>query len=184
MYKKDGKSYVVKLNDFAAENGVSVRTVQKKLTAERYKTDLEGEFIRTSADGTWLTESGAEFLKSTLKSKAVGFVGNESYERKIAELERELFETQKEYTSYVKNATPLLQRASEQLALAERSGEYKERIEVLEAQNGDLSRVNEELGQKVAQAEKTAENANLELERERQRRITFKEYWQRRKNKE
>lgn len=163
MYEQDGKRYTIKLNDFADECGVSLRTVQKKLTAERYKSDLEGEFIRTGTDGTWLTEKGATFLRSTLKTKAVGYVTTDRYERRIEELEQELYKTQREYTAYVSHATPLLQKASEQLALAERSGEYKERIDALEAQNGDLRADKEELGQKVAQAEKTAQELSDEL---------------------
>lgn len=163
MYEQDGKQYTIKLNDLADEHGVSLRTVQKKLTAERYKNDLEGEFIRTASDGTWLTKAGAEFIAGTFKTRAVGYVTTDRYERRIAELEQELYKTQREYTAYVSHATPLLQKASEQLALAERSGEYKERIDALETQNAVLSHDNEELGQKIAETTKTAQKASQEL---------------------
>ena len=163
MYEQDGKRYTVKLNDFADECGVSVRTVQKKLTADRYKSKLEGEFLRTGSDGTWLTEEGASFLRGTLKTKAVGFVSNERYEREIADLKRDLYETQKEYTAYVKNAAPLLLKASEQIALAERAGEYKEQIDALEAQNGEISADRDEWKGRASKAEKTAQEAAEKL---------------------
>lgn len=181
MYEVNGKQYIIKLNEFADEQGVSVRTVQKKLNSERYQEQLEGEFLRTATDGTWLSAEAAEFLKGTFRTQAVGFVSNSTYERQIADLKQEKFEIQQKFTDYVAQVTPLLQKASEQLALAEASEQNKQRAETLEAQNDDLRAEIKRLEELVARERETAEKASDELSGERQRRISFKEYWSRRK---
>ena len=188
MYEVNGKQYIIKLNEFADEQGVSVRTVQKKLTAGRYQKQLEGEFLRTATDGTWLSAEAAEFLKGTFRTQAVGFISDSTYERQIAELKEALgaekekrYEDQQKFTDYMAQVTPLLQKANEQLALAEASEQNKQRAEALEAQNGDLRAEIKRLEELVAQERETAEKASDELSDERQRRISFKEFWSRRK---
>lgn len=170
MYEANGKQYIIKLNEFADEQGVSVRTVQKKLTAGRYQKQLEGEFLRTATDGTWLSAEAAEFLKSTFRTQAVGFVSDSTYERQISELKEELiaekekrYEDQQKFTDYMAQVTPLLQKASEQLALAEASEENKQRAEALEAQNGDLRAEIKRLEELVARERKTTQEAYEEF---------------------
>ena len=170
MYEANGKQYIIKLNEFADEQGVSVRTVQKKLTAGRYQKQLEGEFLRTATDGTWLSAEAAEFLKSTFRTQSVGFVTDSTYERQISELKEELiaekekrYEDQQKFKDYMAQVTPLLQKASEQLALAEASEQNKQRAEALEAQNDDLRAEIKRLEELVAQERKTAQEASEEL---------------------
>lgn len=202
MYEVNGKQYVIKLNDFAEMQGVSVRTIQKKLTASRYQEQLEGEFIRTASDGTWLSEEAVEFLKSTFRTQSVGFVSDTVYEKQIAELKQEKFEIQQKFTDYVAQVTPLLQKASEQLALAEASEQNRQRADALEAQIADLSLKMDEKDKHLQEVQKTAQTVQdeltaakeqlsverklsdslkLELETEKNKKMSFRDWWKNRR---
>lgn len=132
---------MIKLQDFAKQQGVTDRAVQKHLN--KYAEELEGLYQRKGPNGTWLTDEACEILRSKMKQAPVTIITPTEQEgdllNQIRVLEQELYRTQKEYTAYVSYNTPLLQKASEQLALAERAGEYKERIGELEIQNADLN---------------------------------------------
>lgn len=175
MYEANGKQYIIKLNEFADEQGVSVRTVQKKLTAGRYQQQLEGEFLRTATDGTWLSAEAAEFLKGTFRTQAVGFVSDSTYERQIAELKEALYtekekryEDQQKFTDYVAQVTPLLQKASEQLALAEASEQNKKQAEQMQTENDNLRAEIDRLKGLLVREQKTAQEASEELTAQRE----------------
>lgn len=156
MYEQDGKNYVIKLNDFAAENGVSLRTVQKKLITERYRNALEGEFIRTSSNGTWITENAATFLKTTLKSKAVGYISTEHYEQELEEARIKIEKLQ----------DTLLDIQQRYIELTEENANLKiemSKTALLEAENCDLRALNDKKGKELNKVENELKTANLEL---------------------
>lgn len=165
---------MIKLQDFAKQQGVTDRAIQKHL--KTYAEELEGLYQRKGPNGTWLTDEACEILRSKMKQAPVtvfeASAQEEALRNQIQKLERELFDAQKKYTAYVENATPLLLKASEQIALAERAGEYKEQVDALKAQNAVLSADNakkdkslEELGAKLKGASEELTKAE---EKERQ----------------
>lgn len=142
--------------------------MQRKLNAPKYKEELEGEFLRTSLDGTWLTQKAVDFLTSTLQpatQQRIVTVNAEAYEREIEALKQQLFDVQSKYTEYVATTSPLLIKASEQIALAEHSAENKEKAERLQAQNADLSAEIQQKDELLLEAEKKAQELSEELER-------------------
>ena len=174
---------MIKLQDFAKQQGVTDRAIQKHL--KTYAAELEGLYQRKGPNGTWLTDEACEILRSKMKQAPVTvFEASEQEEalrNQIKRLERELFETQREYTAYVKTATPLLEKASAQLALAERAGEYKKQIDDLEAQNADLSTERDKAIQEASEAKKTAQEASDELQEANKKIEQMKNasFWQR-----
>lgn len=157
---------MIKLQDFAKQQGVTDRAIQKHL--KTYAEELEGLYQRKGPNGTWLTDEACEILRSKMKQAPITVITPSEQEEdlrdRIRDLEHKLFETQQKFTDYVSSATPLLQKASEQVALAERAEEYKERIGTLEAQNRFLSVEKEEASAKATEAEKNAEKAYQELQ--------------------
>ena len=167
MFEKDGKQYVVKINDFAEENGVNVRTIQRKLTAEKYKSELDGEFLRTPANGTWLTAKAVEFLQGTFQQQPTGVISNARYEQIIADIEQEKNELQKKYAEKLEQ---LLEARDEINKLIKEKSELQ-----LEAQKSALLVAeNEKQGEEL-------EKAQNNLEYEKTRKITFKEWWKERR---
>ncbi len=161
----NGKHYTVNIKDFAAENGVSVRTVQKKLVAEKYKKDLEGEFIRTNADGTWLTDEACRFLKTTFKTQAIGFVSDSKLEAENNRLRQELDDANAEFRKYASDTAAMLALASKQVLLAEQSEANQKRAEeaevALRALNDDLNAEKKKVGELTLEVEKAQNEANL-----------------------
>lgn len=157
---------MIKLQDFARQQQVTDRQVQRLL--KKYAAELEGLYERKGPNGTWFSEEACEILRSKMKTPPAPAIFDkdprfEQLEEENRKLERELYETQKRFTDYSIHVADMLQTASNQIALAERAGEYKERIEAQDAQISDLSAERDELRQKAAELEKTAENANMEL---------------------
>lgn len=56
---------MIKLQDFARQQGVTDRAIQKHL--KKYENELTGLFERKGPNGTWLTEEACEFLRSKMK---------------------------------------------------------------------------------------------------------------------
>lgn len=185
MYEQNGKSYIIKINDFAEDHGISLRAVQKKLSADKYRETLVGEFIRTTSDGTWLTQTAADFLAGTLRTQSYGVITTDRYEKQIEELKEKLFSVQEQYTAYVSTTTPLLQKASEQLALAERSEENRALAERLQAEIGDLRADKEKSEELLSEAQKTAQGLSEELTeaKEELERLKKRSLWERIRNK-
>lgn len=169
---------MTKLNDFARQMGVTERAIQKHL--KKYASELEGTFERKGPNGTWLSDEACEFLRSKMKQAPV-VVASDPSEREAAlqkeneALKVELFKVQQKYTDYVAGTTEMLQAASKQLALAEASEENKKRADALEGENARLNA-------DVAQRDETIAKREAELEAERNRRITFREFLRRRRS--
>ena len=178
---------MIKLQDFARQQGVTDRAIQKHL--KNYAEELEGLYERKGPNGTWLTEEACEILRGKMKQAPITIVEpgerEESLKAQIRDLERELFDVQQRYTDYVSRTTELLQTASRQIALAEASEQNKVRADDLEAQNRVLSadndRKDETLEKERKVSQKRIDELTEALQEERNRRITLKEWWRRRK---
>ena len=73
---------MIKLQDFARQNGVTDRAIQKHL--KKYESELEGLFERRGSNGTWLSDEACLFLQGKMKTNPVVVIDNENQE----ELER------------------------------------------------------------------------------------------------
>lgn len=60
---------MIKLQDFARQQGVTDRAIQKHL--KTYAAELDGLFQRKGPNGTWLTEEACEILRSKMKQAPV-----------------------------------------------------------------------------------------------------------------
>ena len=152
---------MIKLQDFAAMQGVSDRQINRLL--QKYAAELEGLFERRGHNGTWLTDEACKILRSKMKSAPV-VVADTTAQDEIDELRRQLAEANAAFQRYVVDSTAMLMRASEQIALAERAGS-------LEARNADLSAELSQAREIASQAQERAQAAASELT-EAQRRIT------------
>lgn len=84
---------MIKLQDFAREQGVTDRAIQKHL--RKYEAELEGLFERKGPNGTWLTDEACEFLRSKMVTPPPPVLFSEDprverLETKVAELEGRL----------------------------------------------------------------------------------------------
>lgn len=174
---------MIKLQDFAKQQGVTDRAIQKHL--KTYAAELEGKFERKGPNGTWLTNEACEILRSKMKQAPVIVADEDPRVAKLdAEnqaLRRKLDDNHDAFQKYVTETAALLTKATEQILLAEKSEANQQRADALEAQNAVLSAEKDAAIQKAAQAEKTAQAATDELtearkEIERMKSATF---WQR-----
>lgn len=150
--------YSVKLQDFAAKQGVTDRQIQRQL--KKYGAELEGLYQRKGPNGTWLSDEACTFLRSKMKQESI--------------------------------------------LVREREKQYVQQIIDLNAQIDRFKREKQEVDKTVEELKRTAENAHMrlteahqsfedelrriseahvrELEVERSRKISFKEFLKRRKN--
>jgi len=174
---------MIKLQDFAKQYGVTDRAIQKHL--KKHEKELEGHFDKRGPNGTWLDEYACDFIRGLMKQQPMVIseedprVGILEAEKK--ELEAQLREANTAFQKYVSETTSLLVKASQQIELAEKSEVYKKKNDELEAQNGVLRADNDKKDELLAEAEKTAQELSQKLTEEKNRAISFKEYWQRRK---
>jgi len=87
---------MIKLQDFARQQGVTDRAIQKHL--KKHEAELSGHFFRNGPNGTWLDERAQDFIKALMIQKPVADVIDDKLLRKIKELEDAL----KEKENYIK----------------------------------------------------------------------------------
>lgn len=190
---------MVTIKDFAAQQGCSETIVYRHI---RNHKEALGDRVQKAHGKTWLTDEGAEYIRSLMTQAPVVVSENSDLIKNLEEENKKLLQALNAAKDRIielteQNGQLALKAEKTELLEADNAAKEKEKeilegfiadakaeIEAQKDENSVLSADNKELGQKVAEAVKTAEKANLELESERQRRITFKEYWQRRKNKE
>jgi DNA repair exonuclease SbcCD ATPase subunit len=141
-----GELFVIKLQDFAKECGVTDRAIQKHLV--KYADELNGLYERKGPNGTWLSDAACDILRSKMKQQPI-VVSDGSLARQAEELKAENVQLLKELHN-VQTDIIELQRQNTKL-IAENA-----RISLLEADN-------EAKAQKLADAEKSAQSANLKL---------------------
>lgn len=178
---------VVTLRDYAKQNNISYEAVRKQVV--RYQKELEGHLIKDGRQ-QFLDEEAVAFLDSKRQKNPVAIIQMDKDDQ-IENLERE----NKNLLIKVAEQAEELRAADKALAevnvLLLSAAKDKERADTLEAQNDDLSRERDELKETVEEERKTSQRlsdelteARTELENEKSRRISFKEFWQRRRNKE
>lgn len=173
---------MISVRDFANQQGCGESIIYRHI--RNHKKEL-GDRVQKSHGKTWLTDEGAEYIRSLMKQQPV-VVSEEDPRVKILEeekreLELQLREANVAFQKYVSETTSLLVKASQQIELAEKSEMYKKKNAELEAQNDDLRASNDKKDELLLQAEKTAQELSNELTEANTRPISFKEYWQRRK---
>ena len=78
---------MIKLQDFAREQGVTDRQIQRLI--KKYETELEGHYDRRGPNGTWLDDEACYILRGKMKSKEIVLYDTESTDR-IKELEAKI----------------------------------------------------------------------------------------------
>lgn len=145
---------VITLRDYAEKNNISYEAVRKQVV--RYADELEGHLIKDGRQ-QFLDEEAVAFLDAKRQKNPVAII-QQNKDEAIETLRRD---KENLLTKIAAIQDELLKEKDKVQTLLE---EKKDEIALLEAQNGNLRADNEELGQKVAQAEKTAQKANMALE--------------------
>ncbi len=76
----------VKIQDFARENGVTDRQIQRQL--KKYELELVGHYERRGSNGTWLDEKAQEFLREKMKKQPI-VVADSSIQQELDRLRQE-----------------------------------------------------------------------------------------------
>lgn len=169
---------MIKLQDFAAQQGVTDRQVQRLL--KKYESELTGLYQRKGPNGTWLTEEACEVLRSKMKQAPVAIM--EPDERVgelmswIKELEHRLDEKDKLLTLSQGTAQAAQERV---LKLQEDLGQVKLLEEQKEAQKAQIDALSAEKAQaeeKAKAAVDAAQAAQDELTAARERERLLREY--------
>ena len=152
---------MIKLQDFARQQGVTDRAIQKHLV--KYAEELEGLFERKGPNGTWLSDEACEILKSKMKQAPIALFEEDPRVKRLEEenanLQEQLNNANRDFREYVADTAATLAEAKSKLLLVERASS-------LEADNVRLSAENEAQRGKIADVEKKASD---ELEKEKKR---------------
>lgn len=93
---------MIKLQDFARQQGVTDRAIQKHL--KKYAAELEGHVERKGPNGTWLDDEACKILRSKMIIRPIAVVDPETedkikqQEQRIRELESRLREKEQYIT--------------------------------------------------------------------------------------
>lgn len=144
---------MISIKDFAIKNKVSESIVYRHI--RNHKDDL-GDRVQKAHGRTWLTPEGESFIKNLMTQQTVIY---EKASDEMNSLMRILAEKEATIEALTSERDALKTQIDIKVQALE---EHANSLAALEAQNGDLRADKEKLGQKVAQAEKMAENANKE----------------------
>lgn len=152
---------VISIKDYAKQNNISYEAVRQQVV--RYKKELEGHLIKDGRQ-QFLDEEAVSFLDAKRQKNPVAIIQMDKDER-IENLERE----NKNLLIKIAEQAEELRTADKALAevnvLLLNAAKDKERVEVLEAQNDNLSTENKNLKETLEEQEKTLKTANLKLEK-------------------
>ncbi len=161
---------VVTLRDYARQNNISYEAVRKQVV--RYKKDLDGHLIRDGRQ-QFLDEEAVAFLDAKRQKNPVAIIQMDKDEA-IEELKAQL--------DMAKNKIIELQEQRDKLKDEKHTLELENaKIALLEAENGKKDEMLEETKESLKNVSDELTEAQSELEQEKSRRISFKEFWQRRK---
>ena len=105
---------MIKLQDFARQQGVTDRAVQKQL--KKNEAELEGLFVRKGPNGTWLTEEACEILRGKMKIQPVTILEEDPRVKHLEERVRELEKQVSEKEKLLSVAQQQVQASQEQIA--------------------------------------------------------------------
>lgn len=157
---------MIKLQEFARQQGVTDRAIQKHL--KKYENELEGKFERRGPNGTWLSDEACDFLKGKMKAQSMEIYDSskdEEIERlkaRIVHLE-EYAEGKEKYIVALEASAMLKQERiieleSAQLLLEEKRLSDMKEIEI-----------------KLQKAQEASEQLSAKLQAEEVRPLTFME---------
>jgi len=135
---------MIKLQDFATQQGVTDRQIQRLL--KKYAADLEGKFERKGPNGTWLTPEACEILRSKMRQQPIAIIEPdkraEELQERVRELEQLLSEKDKMLTISQKatqdaqdKVNLMLEEVKKVKALEEGKEALEGKIEALESEN-------------------------------------------------
>lgn len=152
---------MIKLQDFARQQGVTDRAVQKQL--KKYEAELEGLFERKGTNGTWLSEEACSVLRSKMKAQPID-IYDDTKDREIERLNARIRELELRVDAKDKRIDKLEDRVDqkeEALLIAQNTlklleDKNQERIEaaVKEAEEALKKRLQEDFNRQMA-AERT-----------------------------
>lgn len=168
--------FMIKLQDFARECGVTDRAIQKHL--KTYAEELEGLYQRKGPNGTWLTDEACEILRSKMKQQPI-VVGDGEIYRKNEELRQKVEVLQEKlilaHEKIADQQLQLDQGKANQLMLQAAEEQAKKATEDLAAvhqqlgaarqEAQDLKQVNDQQAQDLAAARAEADAEHLEAAR-------------------
>ena len=168
--------FMIKLQDFARECGVTDRAIQKHL--KTYAEELEGLYQRKGPNGTWLTDEACEILRSKMKQQPI-VVGDGEIYRKNEELRQKVEVLQEKlilaHEKIADQQLQLDQGKANQLMLQAAEEQAKKATEDLAAvhqqlgaarqEAQDLKQVNDQQAQDLATARAEADAEHLEVAR-------------------
>lgn len=168
--------FMIKLQDFARECGVTDRAIQKHL--KTYAEELEGLYQRKGPNGTWLTDEACEILRSKMKQQPI-VVGDGEIYRKNEELRQKVEVLQEKlilaHEKIADQQLQLDQGKANQLMLQAAEEQAKKATEDLAAvhqqlgaarqEAQDLKQVNDQQAQDLATARAEAGAEHLEVAR-------------------
>lgn len=184
----------ISIKDFAEQRGKTVQAVYQQMKRKENAAALEGHVFTHrvgNKDVKYLDEEAVSILDKSSNSAPL-IVLEEGLRADLEETKQQLDIKEKQVAyqeGQISILRDLLAEANEKLMLL---SEPQEKIASLEAEKADLSADNEKLEQKLEELQKSAEDERErhqnainrkeeELKTERERSISFKEYWQRRK---
>ena len=83
---------MIKLQDFAKQQGVTDRQVQRLV--KKYEDDLQGHVDRRGQNGTWLDDEACEFLRSRMKQSPIVVLEGSDQVEQIMQLRDKLEQKQ------------------------------------------------------------------------------------------
>ena len=138
---------MIKLQDFAKQQGVTDRAIQKHL--KNYAAELEGLYERKGPNGTWLTEEACEFLKGKMKQQPMAVFDKdprlEELQYRVKELEQLLSEKDKMLTLSQKATQEAQDKVNLMLDEVKKVKALEEGKEVLEGKIEALKSENEKM---------------------------------------
>lgn len=145
---------MIKLQDFARQQGVTDRAIQKHL--KTYAAELEGLFQRKGPNGTWLTEEACNILRSKMKQAPITIMEPDARVGELMDRIKELENRLDEKDKLLILSQGTAQAAQEQvLKLQEDLGQVK----LLEGFVADAKAEIAVLSNEKAEAERKAKDA-------------------------
>lgn len=139
---------MIKLQDFANQQGVTDRQVQRLL--KKYEAELEGLYDRKGPNGTWLTDEACDILRGKMKQAPAAVFEPDP---RVGQLQQELEETK----AAAKDLWEQMKQKDKTINfLVEKNND----LQIQAASVARLEAANELADRKVAEAEKAAREAS------------------------
>lgn len=160
---------MIKLQDFAREQGVTDRAIQKHL--RKYAAEFEGLYERKGPNGTWLTEEACEILRGKMKQQPI-VLGDAQMARENADLEKKLDLAEEQLKAARERITELADwKADNSMLIAEASqtklllDTTKAELEQAKADNIHQAAELQKAAQEAAEANERADKAEERAQR-------------------